>query len=977
MTSSDEQSDKDCPLCMEALEIDDLNFYPCECKYQICRFCWHRIRTDENGLCPACRQQYPEDPVNFKPLTSEELQRIKSEKRKKEQKEKQKVSESRKHLANLRVIQDNLVYVIGLSGRIADAEVLKKTEYFGKYGKIVKVVVSTSVGGQQQTTSNTAYVTYVKAEDALRAIQSVNNCQVDSRTVRASLGTTKYCSCFLRNLPCHKQECMYLHDVANSEASFTKEDMQQGKHTEYERRLSDRVLNPQPTVPQAHARTSGRSVSPVRVISKENYGDEENATSNRCARLHNSTAPRHRRAQQRARSGSTERVSDYGSVERDHQPEPPPQPFTCIQDQNLSHSCSDSTDHLDVIPPAPGLSAPDVDAADTWSSRMLTGWPMESHSHSGSGLFTTPSAAHTPTAFPDPVPTNHAHTSSALSAVLAACAPPGVPQLINGQHKHLINAGGDGSRQQTVVDTVGMFSDLSAAVSQHKHTQQQQHHHHQQHNHIVQASHQQPMVTDWQAAFGLKPVADSTTLSTHALISGSTSHTASHSTSSSEHTNTQMDDLAALIFAGGTVANNLGLGRRASENEDDLGFDPISESSKGLLDLIEQEKRAAMNWTNAALTSSLATDLPPLHSDEHERIVATSLSGTAPQSQLHKWRQQPVNMNWSHMNGTDTSHLLASQHSTISNTCNTTAGGNAGGGSAGIRPMHAHSPFTTPPPQFQSPNSANSHELQSPFGPKFFGSPPNGGGIMNGHIMHDKNGMAPSGAPHFNGLRMPPMNRHNMPPRPPHHNNMPHLPPPPGLRAPPPHMPMPPPPPNAQHTPHGSISPHHHLKHSSNTHDNPFSLTEWQEGLKSLLPNVNIHFAPGLQAPPHSAANSNSQTSHPPPPPSGGVWRGQSNGMPPHGSQQQQQYMQAPPPLQMPPNNMHIPPMRPSPPGRSPPDHHSQHAPFGVPQAPFNRPMHPHMFPPQHAGAGPWSSVTPPPPPPGFSPGSAGNHRPM
>ena len=24
--------------------------------HQVCRFCWHRIRTDENGLCPACRK---------------------------------------------------------------------------------------------------------------------------------------------------------------------------------------------------------------------------------------------------------------------------------------------------------------------------------------------------------------------------------------------------------------------------------------------------------------------------------------------------------------------------------------------------------------------------------------------------------------------------------------------------------------------------------------------------------------------------------------------------------------------------------------------------------------------------------------------------------------------------------------------------------------------------------------------------------
>lgn len=46
----------ECPLCMEPLEIDDVNFFPCTCGYQICRFCWHRIRTDENGLCPACRK---------------------------------------------------------------------------------------------------------------------------------------------------------------------------------------------------------------------------------------------------------------------------------------------------------------------------------------------------------------------------------------------------------------------------------------------------------------------------------------------------------------------------------------------------------------------------------------------------------------------------------------------------------------------------------------------------------------------------------------------------------------------------------------------------------------------------------------------------------------------------------------------------------------------------------------------------------
>jgi hypothetical protein len=44
----------------------------------------------------------------------------------------------------VRVVQKNLVFVIGLSPRLADAEVLRKHEYFGKFGKILKVVINPS-----------------------------------------------------------------------------------------------------------------------------------------------------------------------------------------------------------------------------------------------------------------------------------------------------------------------------------------------------------------------------------------------------------------------------------------------------------------------------------------------------------------------------------------------------------------------------------------------------------------------------------------------------------------------------------------------------------------------------------------------------------------------------------------------------------------------------------------------------------------
>lgn len=83
-------------------------------------------RTNENGLCPACRQSYPEDPVNFQPLSRAEVQKIKTEKKQKIQREKNKVVEGRKHLADFRVLQKNLVYAVGLSQRMADPELLKK-----------------------------------------------------------------------------------------------------------------------------------------------------------------------------------------------------------------------------------------------------------------------------------------------------------------------------------------------------------------------------------------------------------------------------------------------------------------------------------------------------------------------------------------------------------------------------------------------------------------------------------------------------------------------------------------------------------------------------------------------------------------------------------------------------------------------------------------------------------------------------------
>ncbi|KAK0403325.1 hypothetical protein QR680_016859 [Steinernema hermaphroditum] len=231
--SGDEVSEKHCPLCMENLELDDQNFYPCKCGYQVCSFCWHRLRTDGNGLCPACRQAYPEVPASFKSIKAGKQQKDSNKQRKAPSKSEQTIRE----LSAYRVLQMNLIYVTGLSPRIADVDTLKKNEFFGQFGKILKLSISNGNGGSANLSSACAYVTYAKGEEALRAIQTFHNTVIDGRNIKVSLGTTKYCASFLRNLPCPKVGCSYCHELADMEISFTAEDMQQGKHSEYEKRL--------------------------------------------------------------------------------------------------------------------------------------------------------------------------------------------------------------------------------------------------------------------------------------------------------------------------------------------------------------------------------------------------------------------------------------------------------------------------------------------------------------------------------------------------------------------------------------------------------------------------------------------------------------------------------------------------------------------------------------------------------------------
>lgn len=130
----------------------------------------------------------------------------------------------RKHLHNYRVVQRNLVYMIGIPASIASEEILRKPEYFGQYGKIAKVVVHRNHTSTHPTMS--AYITFAYKEDAKAAIQALEGFCLEGHQIRASFGTTKYCNNFIRGVPCSNPECVYLHELGEDEDRFTKEEIQ-------------------------------------------------------------------------------------------------------------------------------------------------------------------------------------------------------------------------------------------------------------------------------------------------------------------------------------------------------------------------------------------------------------------------------------------------------------------------------------------------------------------------------------------------------------------------------------------------------------------------------------------------------------------------------------------------------------------------------------------------------------------------------
>lgn len=137
---------------------------------------------------------------------------------------------------NIRVIQKNLVYIIGIPQRFADEAVLRRHEFFGQFGGIKKIIINKRTGSDSRSEAKpaestaSAYVTFSTAFEARWCIQEVDESVLDGRVLRCTYGTTKYCSFYLKNVPCQNNDCMYLHTCRPSKDILTKDELISTKH---------------------------------------------------------------------------------------------------------------------------------------------------------------------------------------------------------------------------------------------------------------------------------------------------------------------------------------------------------------------------------------------------------------------------------------------------------------------------------------------------------------------------------------------------------------------------------------------------------------------------------------------------------------------------------------------------------------------------------------------------------------------------
>lgn len=106
--------------------------------------------------------------------------------------------------------------------------ILRSNDYFGQYGKISRIQLHKRSPPGSETPVVGIYITYLRREDATRAITAIDGSPSPSgggEVMRASYGTAKYCISFLRSVTCSNNNCLDAHEWGEPDDCFTREEL--------------------------------------------------------------------------------------------------------------------------------------------------------------------------------------------------------------------------------------------------------------------------------------------------------------------------------------------------------------------------------------------------------------------------------------------------------------------------------------------------------------------------------------------------------------------------------------------------------------------------------------------------------------------------------------------------------------------------------------------------------------------------------
>ena len=136
-------------------------------------------------------------------------------------------------MQKLRITQKNLVYLIGFPKYLAyNEKLLSSFEYLGQYGKILKIHVNKNKIYNLNNPNGPSYschITYSSFSESSLAILNLDNFIFENHIIKASFGTTKYCSNFLYGNNCNNKDCLYLHYFSDVKDIINKDDINSNK----------------------------------------------------------------------------------------------------------------------------------------------------------------------------------------------------------------------------------------------------------------------------------------------------------------------------------------------------------------------------------------------------------------------------------------------------------------------------------------------------------------------------------------------------------------------------------------------------------------------------------------------------------------------------------------------------------------------------------------------------------------------------